>query len=972
MNDFLKLSIIFEKLAQQMALPGIEPGIERSKEQFPFEKNIERNIENKYRQERNKWRREPEKGTQEGLQFDLKNNYSKGPYEHIMMSEPYQSDLTLPGPGSFLPEIDISQIYKIIDTKTTFEKHIENVIKNAKQPLDESTIKLIRDVYETESAKYPTDEDAFELYNDVRFRYNEFYKYFLIIQKEYNEHKDIVKNKISGESINEILNDAIDVSLKLLKKNIVLRFFEDFRNEEVFKYNKKEATKIRAFIDFQTSLNEKTILFKTFDEIQTNGATKLKEKLNEYLLDPNNIDKLKAIKNNDKLKLNIFDGLISYIRNSGYRFFDVEKINKMMDDLITSSIESPIAQTYRYESRIYLDEVASKVKERMKNLLKDFLTETKNAPPEKIEKELSKFFDLNKFKRMAGFSLFGDKNRVNDVISILPNYINELNYEDFTSMFWRHGSSLKDDVYAKGYSSEQLNEVIDKEAYNSLKQIFAELLEQKFAKHGINIPLTKLMEDVGDFGIKDIIDHYGNEIGNKDFIGKFIGAVLKRPEATDRRTPYYYLYGSFLTHYKFEEKMNFLLDLSEKFKIQDMNKLIDVFLDDVISTNVERIYNELESVYDNDSETSKDLLSKSEIKEIIFDSIKSIGTIKKDINNVVQIAREVHNYGTDIDPVTLKKLVTNPNISQTNLDIVKKFNSLIIKIAANGGPEEFLNKFKDEIEKTQNRNLVTRDFQERLKNIFRFFDSSIKINPSSPEFTKIKNLINKTNSDIETITSLKEFEKYYDKADKVKKIPELFRLNMDVSQNVRFRVLPDLDPQYFTVGNETDCCQSPGGAGEEAMVDSFINPNAGVVVLEHNVDGDWKTVAQSYFHYVPEDNGYILDNVETAPKIENISNIPIEDFYAYWAQEKMKELNLKYFQSGRSYSDIDREKFNTIESEKDPRSFAVDYPYTDWHTNSYNIDLSKPNFEYNEAVKTAMFRNIFKMALMFDRLIRKG
>jgi len=41
-------------------------------------------------------------------------------------------------------------------------------------------------------------------------------------------------------------------------------------------------------------------------------------------------------------------------------------------------------------------------------------------------------------------------------------------------------------------------------------------------------------------------------------------------------------------------------------------------------------------------------------------------------------------------------------------------------------------------------------------------------------------------------------------------------------------------------------------------VDSFINPLAGVLVLYK----DYMLLSQSYFHYVPEDQGFILDNIE--------------------------------------------------------------------------------------------------------------
>jgi len=78
----------------------------------------------------------------------------------------------------------------------------------------------------------------------------------------------------------------------------------------------------------------------------------------------------------------------------------------------------------------------------------------------------------------------------------------------------------------------------------------------------------------------------------------------------------------------------------------------------------------------------------------------------------------------------------------------------------------------------------------------------------------------------------------------------LFNLDSNFTfegKNIEFKVLKDKDPLHFFIGLETDCCQTIGGAGEDAAIDSYINKNAGVVVMY--VDGT--IVAQSYFHYVP-------------------------------------------------------------------------------------------------------------------------
>lgn len=90
---------------------------------------------------------------------------------------------------------------------------------------------------------------------------------------------------------------------------------------------------------------------------------------------------------------------------------------------------------------------------------------------------------------------------------------------------------------------------------------------------------------------------------------------------------------------------------------------------------------------------------------------------------------------------------------------------------------------------------------------------------------------------------------------------------------------PDL--HHFQIGIDTDCCQRIGGAGFEAAINSFINPLAGVVVLEVNHNNSWVLVAQSYFHYVPEEEMIILDNIEAVPKSPFLQNTKQKIGYSF-------------------------------------------------------------------------------------------
>lgn len=173
------------------------------------------------------------------------------------------------------------------------------------------------------------------------------------------------------------------------------------------------------------------------------------------------------------------------------------------------------------------------------------------------------------------------------------------------------------------------------------------------------------------------------------------------------------------------------------------------------------------------------------------------------------------------------------------------------------------------------------------------------------------------------------------------KNPALFSLNLNLGE-VQFEVLGNRDVSAFRVGLETDCCQRLGGAGEEAAIDSFINELAGVLLCK--VGG--RILGQSYFHYVPKDNGFILDNVEWNEKeVEKLGwgELQLTAIYAQYAA-KIKELNpqIKYFSCGTEYNKIDNSLFGKMKLDEDPRHFEVEEPYSDWNEEE-SLDLLKPS-----------------------------
>lgn len=166
-------------------------------------------------------------------------------------------------------------------------------------------------------------------------------------------------------------------------------------------------------------------------------------------------------------------------------------------------------------------------------------------------------------------------------------------------------------------------------------------------------------------------------------------------------------------------------------------------------------------------------------------------------------------------------------------------------------------------------------------------------------------------------------------------------LNYNFNNGFKFETLKEFDFEHFTVGLETDCCQRIGGAGEAAAIDSFINPLAGVLVLRGPRN---EIISQSYFHYIPENNSYILDNVESNELRVNKYKLNLEEMYAKLAKYLLAS-GVTQVLAGKNYSAIDTSYFRTIKLKEDPREFEVDNPYSDFEE-SDAMDLGTTKFDF--------------------------
>lgn len=203
---------------------------------------------------------------------------------------------------------------------------------------------------------------------------------------------------------------------------------------------------------------------------------------------------------------------------------------------------------------------------------------------------------------------------------------------------------------------------------------------------------------------------------------------------------------------------------------------------------------------------------------------------------------------------------------------------------------------------------------------------------------------------------------------------QLFNLNYEMNDGLRFEVLPDMSLEHFKVGAATQSCQRAGGAAETSMIDSFINGLAGVLVLKRNSE----IISQSYFHYVPEDNGYILDNVEANIRLVKKYGINLDNLYANLAKRIKEDWGISYFKCGRNYNKLEDDLFELGRLENDPRYFELEKSedikvYSDFDEKDH-LDLTNPKFPIipiDMKIKVAnKFDKILKISEFFKVMVK--
>lgn len=403
--------------------------------------------------------------------------------------------------------------------------------------------------------------------------------------------------------------------------------------------------------------------------------------------------------------------------------------------------------------------------------------------------------------------------------------------------------------------------------------------------------------------------------------------------------------------------------LGNKFQIKDGQKLLDLW--QIVSEHLPDIYDT--GNYGND-----------EIKKWFPLIINSVESIPRQLPQAAEFCGWVHNSGAGLPDSFLKKAVNNPNFKQwrnnsEGNDIIRQYFRIIAHLKQEGGYKGIVDKYPAALKRLLDQKIIRRGFKKRLVDLVRSFRQGARLHPDIEGYEQLRQLVTEVAADLKALEQNTEFTELDNEV--VRKDPSTYKLDWaPKNRPFRFRVLRDYDPYHFQVGHDTSCCQVSDGVGEDAMKDSYVNPLAGVVVLELKMEGSWQTAAQSYFHYVPSDRGFILDNIEASSKIREtqyITGHSPEELYAIWGNYVKDKHDPEYLLVGGRYTKIDETEFKKNIMSYDPRDFVYKYSHagrTDWSPRD-SYDLLAPKFnvpKFSEKKKADAINLLVKIAYLME------
>ena len=369
--------------------------------------------------------------------------------------------------------------------------------------------------------------------------------------------------------------------------------------------------------------------------------------------------------------------------------------------------------------------------------------------------------------------------------------------------------------------------------------------------------------------------------------------------------------------------------------------------------NTEDIDRELRDLRKNRFKIMEDSISATEFMVRLFEN-KNAGTKKEKIEKIHLVSKIIHNFSNSdiyLNIVLNSKYISrayNKTISDILMEIGSVINSSI--------------NIKEKMEYIMEKHPQYIPKEYLTENILFCVNNINKINNSDDLDIVIDKLsYGNISENMRRFKYLISISMQYEVTSRwisiaKEKVEDVFSPNFSTDK-FRFRVLGNFDPYHFRVGADTDCCQAIGGVGENAAIDSFINPNAGVLLLEVKDYDMWKLAAQSYFHYaeIYEENtmkkAILLDNIEAGALKDSYEG---NDFYrkAYATLAKLlKQKGFDIVGCGKQYTEvISSDDFGTTSLPEDPRHFEIEEynedRYEDFDSDDF-LNLLEPNFSFD-------------------------
>lgn len=457
-----------------------------------------------------------------------------------------------------------------------------------------------------------------------------------------------------------------------------------------------------------------------------------------------------------------------------------------------------------------------------------------------------------------------------DVLLLTPKFIESIKYNDekesskLIKQFYELKEKLPDDFCIRSYSfnlytPNKIEEAIDSviniiKTINILKQfniydkikdrdayLAFEIFKKFFESNNFNINQFKEFFKIQD--IEQLVSRIKkfNELDKESIVlnstKELLLLFLKKSNYDSNATKLLLrqcgniLFATNLIHLLQIGSFNVLNMLFRLLKNKDTNFIVKI-ISTISADKLAEIYYSTQKI---------NMLEKA-ITNFGFNSNEQVYKIIQDIKDVSAFIHNNFNVAEEQELNYIEFFILNK--IDPNQDIIKKIFLIVNKpsykaLFSDPDLPQLCTKLKI------NQDSLTKAYNE-LSELFTT-NKITSIKHVSPE---LKEKINKLSTNLEMLLNYDTVSQYINQAQPKDKT--LFKLNYQINNNLYFKVLDDLSYNYFTIGTDTDCCQRIGGAGEEAAIDSFINPLAGVLVLYHNSE----VLSQSYFHYVPQDNRY--------------------------------------------------------------------------------------------------------------------